>query len=102
MKKKHILPISATLCAAAFFIFVCSYFYADYTRLGSQVRAMCDQADAAARKSAELEEQITHLNLYIDHLLKDAEFREMEARSHAGMASEGEVIIREDRNGGGR
>ncbi len=91
------LPLLAAFLAFVFLCVVSTLFYSSYTRGNEQIAALREQAEELHRKSAAAEEKIAYLNLYIDHLLKDNEFREMEARRHAGMAIEGEVIIREEK-----
>ncbi|MCR5184057.1 MAG: hypothetical protein K6B46_05080 [Opitutales bacterium] len=92
---KKYLPWLSAIFSLFVFSSVFYYFYSSYSRAEERIKKLENQYGELLQKYKKAEEDIEYYDLYIDHLLKDKEFSEMEARRHAGMAVEGEVVVGE-------
>lgn len=70
-------------------------FYGKISDAREERDAMEKIAEQQSEKLKALEQEAEHLRIYIDRMLKDPEFAEMEVRRRLGYTQDGEVIIRE-------
>ena len=72
------------------------FFYNKIDDVKETCAAMAQKEAETAERLKEMERIAAYNKNYIDQLLKNREFLEMEARSRLGVAVPGEVVIREE------